>query len=62
MPHLLNQSFFSYDYDLASHTTHVVCVNFIQERWDQQFEKWIFKKTFRDEKKGTITKEMNPVP
>ena len=28
---------FSEDYGLASHNTHVVCVNFIREWWDLQF-------------------------
>ena len=41
---------FSQDYGLASHTTHVVCVNFIRERWDLQFnvdsERQIFEKLF----------------
>ena len=41
---------FSQDYGLASHTTHVVCVNFTCERWDLQFnddsERQIFCETF----------------
>ena len=41
---------FSQDYGLASHTTHVVCVNFIRERRDLQFnvdsERQIFWETF----------------
>ena len=41
---------FSQDYGLASHTTHVECVNFIHERWDLQFNvdsEWqIFEKLF----------------
>ena len=28
---------FSQDYDLPSYTTHVVCINFIREWWDLQF-------------------------
>ena len=39
---------FSQDYGLVSHTTHVVCVNFIREWWDLQFnvnsERQIFAK------------------
>ena len=41
---------FSQDYGLASHTTHVVCVNYIRERRDLQFnvdsERQIFWETF----------------
>ena len=41
---------FSQDYGLASHTTHVVCVNFICEWRDLQFnvyaERQIFEKLF----------------
>ena len=41
---------FSQDYGLASHATHVVCVNFIRERRDIQFnvdsERQIFEKFF----------------
>ena len=41
---------FSQDYDLVSHTTYVVCVNFIHEWWDLQFkvdsERQIFEKLF----------------
>ena len=41
---------FSQDYSLASHTTHVVCVNFIREWRDIQFnvdsERQIFEKLF----------------
>ena len=41
---------FSQDYGLASHTTHVVCVNFIRERRDLEFngdsERQIFEKLF----------------
>ena len=41
---------FSQDYDLASHTTHFVCVNFIHEWRDLQFtvdsEREIFEKLF----------------
>ena len=41
---------FSQDYGLASHTTHVVCINFIHEWRDLQFnvdsERQIFKKLF----------------
>ena len=41
---------FSQDYDLASHTTHIVCFNFIREWWDLQFnidsERQIFEKIF----------------
>ena len=41
---------FSQDYGLASHTTHVVCVNFIRERRDLQFnvdsERQFFEKLF----------------
>ena len=41
---------FSQDYGLASHTSHVECVNFIREWWDLQFnvdsERQIFKKLF----------------
>ena len=41
---------FSQYYDLASHTTHVVCVNFIHECWDLQFkvdsERQIFENLF----------------
>ena len=41
---------FSQDYSLASHTTHVVCVNFIREWRDLQFnvdsERHIFQKLF----------------
>ena len=39
---------FGQDYGLASHTTHVVCVNFLREWWDLQFnvdsERQIFEK------------------
>ena len=28
---------FSQDYDIVSHTTYVVCVNFIRESWELQF-------------------------
>ena len=41
---------FSQDYVLASHTTHVVCINFIRERRDLQFnvdsERQIFLRNF----------------
>ena len=41
---------FSQDYGLASHITHVVCVNFIREWRDLQFkfdsERQIFEKLF----------------
>ena len=41
---------FSQDYDLSSHTTHVVCVNFMREWRDLQFnvdsERKIFEKHF----------------
>ena len=41
---------FSQDYGLSSHTTHVVCVNFIHESRDLQFnvdsERQIFEKLF----------------
>ena len=41
---------FSQDYGLASHTTHVVCVNFIRQRRDLQFnvdsERQFFEKLF----------------
>ena len=40
----------SQDYGLASHTTHVVCVNFMREWWGLQFnvdsERQIFEKLF----------------
>ena len=40
----------SQDYGLASHITLVMCVNFIRERWDIQFnvdsERQIFEKLF----------------
>ena len=42
---------FSQDYGLASHITHVVCVNFICEWWDLQFnvdsKREIFENRFR---------------
>ena len=41
---------FSQDYGIASHTTYVVCVNFIHKWWDLQFtvdsERQIFEKHF----------------
>ena len=41
---------FSQDYGLASHTTHVMCVNFIRERRDLEFnvdsERQIFLRNF----------------
>ena len=49
---LHNWSFqpFSLDYDLASHATYVVCVNFILDLWSLQFnvvfERQIFEKLF----------------
>ena len=41
---------FSQDYSLASHSTHIRCVNFINKRWVLQFyvaaERQIFEKLF----------------
>ena len=46
--YLLNGPLQPYYYLLASHTTHIVCVNFIREWWDLQFnldsERQIFEK------------------
>ena len=47
-----NQSLqpFNHDYNLTSHTTQVVCLNFIHERWNLQCkvdsERFVFKKLF----------------
>ena len=42
---------FSQDYSLASHTTYVLCVNFIRMWWDLEFnvdsERQIFEKLFQ---------------
>ena len=42
--------FFSQDYGLTSHTTHLACINFIREWWDLQInvdsERQIFEKLF----------------
>ena len=43
---------FSQNYGLASHTTYIVCVHFIRELRDLQFnvdsERQIFQKSFND--------------
>ena len=42
--HNSSLQYFSQDYDLASYTTYVVCVNFIHECLDPQFKVELFEK------------------